>query len=1088
MAAAKTLEDIITEQAPIVCEQIEAAVAFADSEEDLRIECEKAIEVFRKEADLPELKGHHEVTIGKGRADSVYDYVFIEYKKPGRLKESNDTPGNRDVIKQLQERAKAFKSELKRDPKELFGVGTDGNYFITARYRSGRWEISPARERSVHVVEDFLRKLSSLGVAGKPFLADYLAGDFGAESERKLAREGIEKLYWRIREVEKKPEDYPKAKVLFDQWRILFGEVCGYDIKSPSSKIKQLGEFYGVKKDPNAAALLFAVHSYYALFMKFLAAEIATMFNPLSASFLASLHQAGSSEKLIEKLRELEDGGIYHHLGIKNFLEGDLFSWYLDAWDDNVEQIIRQMVACLDEYDPKTLSIDPVESRDLLKKLYQQLFPKTVRHDLGEYYTPDWLAELVIEQVGYDGDPDKRVLDPACGSGTFLVMAINKVREYADKHLIPKHELLPKILNNIVGFDLNPLAVMAARTNYLLALRELLKLGGEIEIPVYLCDSIMTPAEYGELLTKEGTATGGIGKVQELKTSAARFMIPTEIAQNRQTVAKYTEELEHCVRNDYTEDEFISRVKGESIPVGSEELHKGLYQQVLKLKKQNKNDIWARIIKNSFAPLFTERVDYIVGNPPWVNYENLPADYRGASAIVWERYGLFPKGGWRARFAKGNTELAMVFTYVAMDAFLVRHGKLGFVCTQSVFQSKDAGRGFRTFSLPENSRGIEVANVEDFTEVQPFEGATNRTAVFVAAISSSGTSYPVPYTKWIIKRGCRIDASDTLSEVQNKTKRARKHAFPIGDRQSPWMVLPIGVSKRSADLLLQGQQVYRAWKGADTRGGNGIFWLKILGRKSGLITARNTPEFSTRKTEKPPPKEWVFEEGLIYPLLRGRETERWSTSPECSLIFPHRGDSAIPERELKQSWPKTFAYFKEMEPYLRKRKMFDLSRRELPFYSLFETGDFLLAPFKVVWKYVASELTCAVQRPLSDGKSSIVIPDHKLVIVPFYEEHEAYYVCGTLNSSVARFIANTYVVSTQISTHILNYIKVPKFNAKNPLHSRVSKASRQAHQLKAAGKAEELAEVEKQLDALAAELWGITPKELEQMQKALNED
>jgi hypothetical protein len=52
-----------------------------------------------------------------------------------------------------------------------------------------------------------------------------------------------------------------------------------------------------------------------------------------------------------------------------------------------METLIRRMVACLDEYDPKTLSIDPVESRDLLKKLYQLLFPKTVRHDLGEYYT-----------------------------------------------------------------------------------------------------------------------------------------------------------------------------------------------------------------------------------------------------------------------------------------------------------------------------------------------------------------------------------------------------------------------------------------------------------------------------------------------------------------------------------------------------------------------------------------------------------------------------------------------------------------------------------------------------------------------------
>jgi len=43
--------------------------------------------------------------------------------------------------------------------------------------------------------------------------------------------------------------------------------------------------------------------------------------------------------------------------------------------------------------------------------------PKTYATDLGEYYTPDWLAEHVLNEVGYTGDPDKRVLDPACGSG-----------------------------------------------------------------------------------------------------------------------------------------------------------------------------------------------------------------------------------------------------------------------------------------------------------------------------------------------------------------------------------------------------------------------------------------------------------------------------------------------------------------------------------------------------------------------------------------------------------------------------------------------------------------------------------------------
>lgn len=131
------------------------------------------------------------------------------------------------------------------------------------------------------------------------------------------------------------------------------------------------------------------------------------------------------------------------------------------------------MIQKLDEYNPGTFSEDPVQSRDLLKKLYQQLFPKSVRHDLGEYYTPDWLAEHVLNELGYEGDPDKRLLDPACGSGTFLVIAINRIRRWyeanREKCAYDEGELLKKILANVTGFDLNPLAVMAARTNYLVA-------------------------------------------------------------------------------------------------------------------------------------------------------------------------------------------------------------------------------------------------------------------------------------------------------------------------------------------------------------------------------------------------------------------------------------------------------------------------------------------------------------------------------------------------------------------------------------------------------------------------------------------
>src|SRR5260370_34190130 len=201
-------------------------------------------------------------------------------------------------------------------------------------------------------------------------------------------------------------------------------------------------------------------------------------------------------------------GGIFPQLGVTNFLEVDLFSWYLAVWTEPIQVLVTRMLEKLDEYNPGTIAEDPAESRDLLKKLYQQLFPKSVRHDLGEYYTPDWLAEHVLNELGYDGDPDKRVLDPACGSGTFLVMAINRIRQWyeanREKCSYDEGGLLERIQKNVVGFDLNPLAVMAARTNYLLAVRELLPHVGQLDIPVFLCDSILTPREYGTLFDSHG--------------------------------------------------------------------------------------------------------------------------------------------------------------------------------------------------------------------------------------------------------------------------------------------------------------------------------------------------------------------------------------------------------------------------------------------------------------------------------------------------------------------------------------------------------------------------------------------------------
>src|SRR5262249_30909212 len=149
-------------------------------------------------------------------------------------------------------------------------------------------------------------------------------------------------------------------------------------------------------------------------------------------------------------------------------------------------------------YDPGTIELAPENARDLLKKLYHGLLPRQIRHDLGEYYTPDWLAErLIIQTLGSVdlGNANKRVLDPSCGSGTFLIILIKHIKQRASDRKKDAAQTLQLILENVIGIDLNPLAVIAARTNYLLALGDLLKARtGEIDIPVYQADSVLTPS------------------------------------------------------------------------------------------------------------------------------------------------------------------------------------------------------------------------------------------------------------------------------------------------------------------------------------------------------------------------------------------------------------------------------------------------------------------------------------------------------------------------------------------------------------------------------------------------------------------
>ncbi len=128
---------------------------------------------------------------------------------------------------------------------------------------------------------------------------------------------------------------------------------------------------------------------------------------------------------------------------------------------------------------------------DILKGLYELLIDPAQRHDLGEYYTPDWLAEGIVETVITKPLKD-RVIDPACGSGTFLFHAVRRLLAFSENAAKAGADAVALACEKIAGIDIHPVAVIFARATHLLALQPTLITGRppSFGIPVYLGDAL----------------------------------------------------------------------------------------------------------------------------------------------------------------------------------------------------------------------------------------------------------------------------------------------------------------------------------------------------------------------------------------------------------------------------------------------------------------------------------------------------------------------------------------------------------------------------------------------------------------------
>src|SRR6266446_6919725 len=388
---------------------------------------------------------------------------------------------------------------------------------------------------------------------------------------------------------------------------------------------------------------------------------------------------------------EMLEGRLFKAQGIENFIEEDFFSWL--ARGEAVKVAVafaRQIFSLLQNYNLRELS------EDVFKSLYQQLVDPDTRHDLGEYYTPDWVAHRIVKKL-IAKKPEASMLDPACGSGTFLYLAIREKRQ----KLGDSQGSLRHILDSVCGADIHPLAVIIAKTNYVLALGDLLKKRrGGIAIPIYLADTIRLPQRFMS------------GRQYEVRIDSQSLFIDEALIDDP-SLYDHSIELakdfaEQSKKRPITLAGFRNFLAAQRFGTAtdSEEFVQAVYGIVETLKRfidAERDSIWAFVLKNIYKPLFfRDRFDCIVGNPPWISFRYMEPEYQKflKRQIVVD-YELLT--GHVENIP--NLEVATLFLLRTADLYLKNGGTVGFVLPRSLFsadQHDELRR--RTFKLNVNSR------------------------------------------------------------------------------------------------------------------------------------------------------------------------------------------------------------------------------------------------------------------------------------------------------------------------------------------------------------------------------------------------
>ncbi|MBD3211257.1 MAG: N-6 DNA methylase, partial [Candidatus Lokiarchaeota archaeon] len=412
--------------------------------------------------------------------------------------------------------------------------------------------------------------------------------------------------------------------------------------------------------DEDVGKELFLRHSYLSMLLKLI----------LYKEFMEPKEYARDSFKELENHFELLGISLFHY---------DFFRWVINVQD------------LCDDFFGK-MKLMEFEATDIFRAIYQEMIIAGVRHRLGEYYTPERLCKKMVEK---EYELGMRVLDSSCGSGTFLIETLKKIDEGFSFSEDPPREWFNAV-NNVFGFDINPIAILTSKANMLLYFKAHQEWIEKFSINVFLCNSIdplqFSPTQDIQLGRFYSFCVDLLGDEMELR-------IPGD-ALNEDNIEIF-QQLVRAIYNvweDFSkfEDVWEAAIDRLSIDLENSFLNEEstirkpiveFFSELFELKTQDKDHIWLYILNNLVgirSLLLKKKMDLIITNPPWLTYKDADNKLRNDMKKISRNNNIKPEA-----HNVTNIEEAVVFLYGIPNLYLRRDGKgrVAFVMPRSLLVS-----------------------------------------------------------------------------------------------------------------------------------------------------------------------------------------------------------------------------------------------------------------------------------------------------------------------------------------------------------------------------------------------------------------